>query len=60
MSIEYSIICDSCSRIINATSKGAGVARREMREQDLGRTVGKQDQCAGCRAEGRPIEHGGR
>lgn len=60
MSIEYTIVCDSCSRIIVASHWSAADARGAMREQGLGRTSGRQDQCVGCRDEGQPLVHGGK
>ena len=49
MSLEYTIVCDECSRLIDASNRSAAVARQSVRE--MGGRVnlpGGRDICNQC------------
>lgn len=57
MSVEYTIGCDSCGRLIDASGRSAAAAREVVRE--LGGRVnlpGGKDLCNYCVAEGKQPE----
>jgi hypothetical protein len=57
MSIEYTVYCDACSQIIDASTKSAAVARRSVR--GMGGRVnlpGGKDLCQQCAADGKAPE----
>ncbi len=53
--IEYTIICDGCSQLGDASKASASVARNVLREEKGWRVnlPGGQDLCDCCAAEGR-------
>lgn len=53
MSIDHTLICDNCSRVIHAAHTSA-LARSEAREQCGYRRVGPRDLCAACVEEQYP------
>ena len=57
MSVEYTIVCDGCSRGIDGSLNSAAAARRSVRE--MGGRVnlpGGKDLCNYCVAEGKEPE----
>jgi hypothetical protein len=54
MSLAYSINCDGCSRLLDASNVSAAAARKVVREEFGGRTSlpGGKDLCGECVAAG--------
>jgi hypothetical protein len=48
MSIEFTVICDGCARIIDASSRSAKAARRIAVAQRLMRKYGDKELCREC------------
>jgi hypothetical protein len=57
MSVEYTIVCDGCSRLIDASGKSAAAARQSVRETG-GRVnlPGGKDLCRWCAADGTKVQ----
>jgi hypothetical protein len=58
VSVEYTIVCDGCSRLIDASKASAAEARKSVR--DMGGRVnlpGGKDLCAWCVADGAEVQH---
>jgi hypothetical protein len=57
MSVEYTIVCDGCSRLIDASSKSAAAARQSVRETGgrVSLPSGK-DLCTQCVADGTKVQ----
>ena len=48
MSVEFSVVCDRCGNIIDASHKSAAAARRIAAAQRLMRKYGDKELCREC------------
>lgn len=48
MSVIYDIECDGCGQIIEADKRGAGYARKRLKEDHSWHQIGSRDYCDAC------------